>query len=352
MSALPRQATPAPPATKRAKTKDVKMPTPRGIGLVIRSEDVLAMSPGETPAPSASVWVMDGDRTRKVPELWNPWSAAFHGQEPHNIYMVDVDENGEYLPLFVPGNAHKTGENRLYTPQECGRAMLKHALSKGWLPKCVISEEEAMSVLEQINTKKSDKKGLKKYLKAFAVSKVDGNGQQNGLTDETVQKFIDVCVEFTKKVMAGDSEGRPYLLTEVVCGKIESDSTADQTVLKEGHEESGAPLEDLRTKVRSTGLVEYVTKYGSSWSATYECRFPKLSMESWWRVEHQRRSTLTNWFCAHGWFSNLPGIDEEAMDILKGNCETCHGRWVSVEEARAIVDEKSRNILEHVLDHC
>ena len=79
----------------------------------------------------------------------------------NNTYMVDVDENGEYLPFFVPGNVHKTGENRFYTPQECGRAMLKHALSKGWLPKCVISEEEAMSVFEQIKTKIRTKKGLK-----------------------------------------------------------------------------------------------------------------------------------------------------------------------------------------------
>ena len=40
MSALSTMHTPRPPPTKRAKTEDSKTPKPRGIGLVIRSEDV------------------------------------------------------------------------------------------------------------------------------------------------------------------------------------------------------------------------------------------------------------------------------------------------------------------------
>tara|TARA_B110000008_G_scaffold166808_2_gene166883 strand:+ start:1792 stop:2817 length:1026 start_codon:yes stop_codon:yes gene_type:complete len=332
--------TPRPPAAKRAKT-DSDAPQPRGIGLVIRSEDALALSPGEGAAPTPSVWVMDGDRTRRSPGLWTAWSDAFHGPEPHNIYMVNVDENGQYIPLFVPGNVHKTGEQHTFTVQECGRAMLRHAFSKGWIPKCVLTEAESGPILEYFKANKKDKK----ILKAHAAQKVDE------LEDVAVQQFIDLCCDFSTRVMTGDSNGRPYLLTEVVCGAIEQGDLPFETALKEGHEESCAPLPELMSHVRGTGLVEYVTDRGSRWSSTYECRFTKQSMVTWWQTERARRKGLTNWFCAHGWFSSLPGIVEPAMDSLKGKCETCNGRWVSVEEALAILDSKSLNVLKHVLKH-
>ena len=155
------------------------------------------MSPGETPAPTPSIWVMDGDRTRKDPELWNVWSEAFHGEEPHNIYMVDVDETANICPFLCPKMRTKLASPT--TPQECGRAMLNTLLSKGWLPKCAIPEEEAMPVLEHIKTtkehiktNKADKKILKKYLEAFAASKVVGDDTSAVSTMKT-SKISLIC---------------------------------------------------------------------------------------------------------------------------------------------------------------
>jgi len=57
---------------------------------------------------------------------------------------------------------------------------------------------------------------------------------------------------------------------------------------------------------------------------------------------------MTNWFCAHGWFSNLPGINKEAMESLKGLCEPRNARLVSVEKALTILDDKSLHVFNHV----
>jgi len=135
-----------------------------------------------------------------------------------------------------------------------------------------------------------------------------------------------------------------------VCGAIEFGHNADETALKEGFEESRAPVEELRKNLRSTGLVEFVTKYGSEWTATYACSFPKLNMEGWWRAEGARRKALTNWFCAHAWFIYLSGMDMGAMEALKGMCEMRNGRWMPIDQAMQHLDAKSLNILGHVLE--
>ena len=339
MSALS-TTTPPPPPTKRAKTEAAQTPKVRGIGLVIRSEDALALSPGEKASPSPSVRVMDGDRTRKAPGIWDEWSEEFHGEEPHNVYMVDVNTTGNYEPLYVPAAAHKTGDAHQYTALECGKAMLKHALRKKWVPKCVVEDQaEYDAIVQHIDSVP------KSVAKAYVTSIVDK------LEPPSVQKFINLCVRYTKRVLAGDTSGRPYLLTEVVCGKIERGDSADDTAAKEGFEESGAPSEFLKATMRSTGLVSFTTSRGTSWSATYECRIQKAQMDEWWGVQSAYRKGLTNWFCAHGWFSYLPGIVEGVMESLKGLCETSNARWVSEETAAAILDDKSLNVFKHVIRH-
>lgn len=333
---------PEAPAAKKAKTE----PVPTGIGLIIRSRDDSKASGAAASPPE--VLVMDGDRTRKDPAIWDPWSSEFHAGEPHNIYMVAL-KDGLYEPLYVPGNAHKTGEAHQYTAQECGRAMLKHAFAKKWIAKCVGNEAYAEGVVNHIKNIPKNEKGKadKKAIKAYAAKLVDA------LDDTKVQAFLDLCVKYTKLALVGDSTGRSYLLTEVVMGGIERGHTADQTAVKEGFEESRAPKEFLEANIESKGIIEFVNAYTgrSSWSATYTCSAAKADIEGWWQGEEQRRKALTNWFCAHGWFSNLPGIDDSAMESLKGLCETRNGRWVSVEQALAILDTKSLNVFKHVLSH-
>lgn len=332
---------PMAPAPKKAKTEAV----PTGIGLVIRSGDVSKASGAAASAPS--VLVMDGDRTRKDPAIWGPWSSEFHGKEPHNIYMVALSADA-YDPVYVPAEAHKTGEAHQYTAQECGRAMLKHAFSKKWIPKCVGDKAYADGVTAHIgNIPKEDKKANKEAIKAYVAQLV------NALDDTKVDAFINLCVKYTKLALIGDAAGRPYLLTEVVMGGIERGHTAHQTAVKEGFEESRVPKEFLADNIESKGLIEFVSAYTgrSSWSATYTCSVTKDMIEKSWLLEEKRRRAMTNWFCAHGWFSNLPGINKAAMESLKGLCETRNARLVSVEKALAILDGKSLNVFNHVCAH-
>lgn len=271
--------------------------------------------------------------------MWNDWSNEFYASEPHNIYLVALDESGNFQPLYVSGSEYKTGDPHTYSVLECGRAMLTHAFSKKWLAKCVMDQTRADTILDDLSRLKKDKKAMQSY-----ASEVVSN-----LSDASVLRFIDLCVKYTKLVHAGD--GRPYLLLEIVCGAIESGHNADETALKEGFEESRAPVEELRKNLRATGPVEFVTKYGSKWTATYMCAFPKLKMEDWWRVEGARRKAMTNWFCPHAWFIYLSGMDMGAMESLKGMCEMRNGRWMPIEQAKQLLDSKSRNILGHVLEH-
>lgn len=340
MSALSTSSSAAPPPAKRTKTQADSTPVPRGVGVAIFSEDRLALAEGERAAPSPCVWVTDGDRTRKVPALWDPWSNEFYASEPHNIYLVPLDAAGNFEPLHVP--ATPTGEARVFSDEECGRAMLTHAIAKTWLPKCAISDpSKADAILAHLSTLKKNKN--KKGMQAYASEVV------SQLPSESVRAFLDMCVHYTKLVNAGD--GRPYLLLEIVCGTIESGHTADQTAIKEGFEESRAPKEFLRSNLRSTGVVEYVTKYGSKWSGTYTCSVQKDIMEQWWRIEGVRREALTNWFCPHAWFAYLSGLDMDAMEALKGMCEMRNGRWMPIDQAKQLLDAKSLNVLGHVLEH-
>lgn len=332
---------PEAPAPKKPRNE----PRATGIGLVIRSEDVSGASAAAASAPA--VLVMDGDRTRKDPDIWGPWSSEFHGKEPHNIYMVALNADA-YDPVYVPAEARKTGEEHQYTAQECGRAMLKHAFSKKWIPRCVCDKAFADGVTAHIgNIPKEDKKANKVAIKAYVAELV------NALDDTKVEAFIDLCVKYTKLALIGDAAGRPYLLTEVVMGGIERGHTADQTAVKEGFEESRVPKDFLKDHIESKGLIEFVSAYTgrSSWSATYTCSVSTSNMERWWLLEEKRRRAMTNWFCAHGWFSNLPGISETAMESLKGLCETRNARWVSVEKALTILDKKSLDVFNHVRVH-
>lgn len=326
------------PARKRTKKENAPAVTPSGVGIVIFKKPEIGDLEGEEAPGSACIWVMDGDRTRKVPSLWGEWCNEFHASEPHNIYMVPLDESGNFQPLFVTGH--------IYTKEECGRAMLKHALSKKWVPKCVMDKQASDTFLAHVSTlKTSNNKADKKAIKRFVSERV------GAMTGATIQAFIDLCVKYTTKVNMGDENGRPYLLQEVVCGKIERGSTADETAIKEGHEEARIPETFLRTKLQGLGPVEYVTPYGASWSATYKCHVDREVMQRWWNLNGEMRAKKTNWFCAHSWWSFLEGIDKDEMEDLKSKCEMRRGRWESLDTAKSILDAKSLNILQYVLKH-
>tara|TARA_B110000908_G_scaffold172730_1_gene242446 strand:+ start:615 stop:1634 length:1020 start_codon:yes stop_codon:yes gene_type:complete len=320
---------------------------PTGVGIAIRSKEPLALS-GESKTPGKSkIWTMDGDRTRFVPELKSEWSEHFWEKCPHNIPLVSLDSNGEYERLYVSADAMMGEEGKTFTKAEQSMAMLAHALSKKWVCKNVWSnQEEGLSVLQQISSlKKADGKDDKVAQKQKAKEIV------YALPDDRIIHYIDLCIDFTKRVEKGDENGRPYRVTEIVRGKIEKCMNQKDTAIKEGYEESGASKEYLTEHLCSTGPVKYISPTSGcvSWNATYELLINEVDMTSFWTTEGVRRKTMTNWFCPLGYYQFLLGINVKGMENLKGQCEMSNGRWVSEEEALQILDAASLNILGHVL---
>jgi len=338
--------------SKKAKTAHQpteSKPIPSGVGIAIRSKEPLALD-GESKTPGKPrIWVEDGDRTRFVPELKSAWSEHFFKKCPHNIPLVSLDSNGEYEPLYVPTEAMVREEGKTFTKEEQARAMLAHALSKKWVCKDVWpNQEECLSVLHQISSlkkedKNDDKSAQKQKAKEIAYA----------LSDDSVLKFIDLCIDFTKRVEKGDENGRPYRVTEIVRGKIEKGMNQEETAIKEGHEESRVSKQYLTEHLRSTGPVKYISPASGrvSWNATYELLIDEGDMATFWSTEGARRKAMTNWFCPLGYYQFLPGISVNGMENIKGQCEMSNGRWISEEKALLILDAASLNILGHVLTH-
>ena len=354
---------PSPP--KRAKTTAGQNPS--GIGIAIRSKDVLALSRGAAAPGTPNIWVGTGDRTRDAPlpgsnkTIKQKHAEEFWQQPPHNILLVPLDPEGNKEPLHVPGCAMKNGEPFVFSDREQGDAMVAACLSKKWVPKCVWPEQaEADAVFARLDTcieldeagkPKLDRKGLpkadKKALKAMA-QKIVGE-----LPEGRAEFFLSLCADYTKLVFEGDNDGRPFLVDEIVRGGIKKGSDAGRTALEEGFEESGVPMDFLEEHLRPTGPVEYISPDSGrkKLNETYELLIERGQMEAFWGAESARRRQMTNWFCPIGYYQYLPGIDVNGMEDVKGLCEIRDGRWLSQAEAEAILDAASLNILGHVLKH-
>ncbi len=353
---------PSPP--KRAKTGAGSQP-PSGIGIGIRSKDVLALSSAAAASGTPYIWVGTGDRTRDAPlpgsdkTIKQKHAEEFWKQPPHNILLVPLDPEGKREPLHVPGCAMKNGEPFIFSAKEQGDAMVTACLAKKWVPKCVCPvQAEADAVFARLDTcieldeagnPKLDRKGLpkadKKALKAMA-QKIVGE-----LPEGRTEFFLSLCADYTKLVFTGDKDGCLFLVDEIVRGGIKRGSDAARTALEEGFEESGVPKDFLEEHLRPTGPVEYISPDSGrkKLNETYELLIERGQMEAFWGAESARRRQMTNWFCPIGYYQYLPGIHADGMEAIKGLCEIRDGRWVSQSEAEAILDAASLNILGHVL---
>jgi hypothetical protein len=352
-----------PTRPKRAKTTTVQIPA--GIGIAIRSKDVLAPTEGAEAAGTPDIWTGTGDRTRDglLPgsdkTIKEKHAEEFWKEPAHNILLVPLDAEGKREQLYVPGCAMKNGESRIFSDKEQADAMVTACLAKKWVTKCVFPEqskaEEVFGLLgtcielDGSGVAKLDRKGLpkadKKALKAMA-RKIVGE-----LPDGRTEFFLDLCTDYTKLVFAGDKDGRPFLVNEIVRGGIKKGSDADRTALEEGFEESGVPKDFLEEHWRPTGRVEYLSPDSGrkKLNETYELLIERDQMEAFWSAEADRRRKMTNWFCPIGYYQYLPGIHVDGMEAIKGLCEIRNGRWLSQVEAEAILDDASLNILGHVL---
>lgn len=316
---------------------------PRGSAVCTLSNELVLFAEQKTPEPE--VFVVQGDRTVKTGQakkMWTAWSGQWNGI-PHNLYMFSG-------PLRVPTEGVKTDEPLTYARLECARAMLEHAIAKSWIWRGLSEGAAIKNNIESFVDKQGepDKAARKAYAKEVVWSDIPV------ISDVELEAFVAMCERFTTWCLNGSDEefgepGLPHLLTEMVMGGIKKGSDAKTTAIEEGFEEACIDKTFAAANLQDKGLVEYSSRGRTSYTAAFLLLIPKADMADWLAAEEPKRAQESNWFCSHAWYACLPGIHEEGMDKVKERHETRNRRWVSLREARQLLDAKNLGILEHVL---
>jgi hypothetical protein len=323
---------------------------PRGSAVCTLSNELVLLAGQKT--PELEVFVTDGDRTEKkgrAKKMWTAWSEEWDGV-PHNLYMF-------YGPLRVPTEGVKRDEPVTYTRLECARAMIEHAIAKSWIWRglskgATIKDNIESFVDDQGNPDKAARKAYAKVVvwpgRTAEVSPA--------ISDEELEAFVAMCDSFTIWCLKGSEKedgpsGVPHLLTEMVMGSIKEGSDARTTAVDEAFEEACIDKTFARLNLQDKGLVEYTSRGRSSCTAAFLLQIPKEKMAKWLLGEEPKRKEESNWFCAHAWYAYLPGIHEAGMEKVKERHETQNRRWVSLKDARQLLDAKNLGILKHVLNN-
>ena len=314
--------------------KTPRVVKPRGSAVCTLSNELVLLAEQKIPEPE--VFVTDGDRTEKkvlAEKMWTAWSEEWDGV-PHNLYMFSG-------PLLVPTEAHTSGSASVtYTRLQCARAMAEHAIAKSWIWRGLSDRDTIKATIER----NRDKAVRKTYAKEVVER----------TTDKELKDFVAMCERFTTWCVRGsdDEFGEPglsHLLTEMVMGGIKEGSDARTTAIEEGFEEACIDKDYAKENLKDKGLVDYLSRGRTSYTAAFLLRIPKATMTAWCEAEEPKRKQESNWFCAHAWYASLPGIYEKGMDKVKERHETRNRRWVSIDDARQLLDAKNLGILEHVL---
>lgn len=335
-------------ASAPKKQRIAAAPKPRGSAVCTLSNELVLLE--EQKMPEREVFVVQGDRTVKkgrAVQMWTTWSDQWDGV-PHNLYMLSG-------PLHVPPEALKASSSATYPLLQCGRAMTQHAIAKSWVWKGFSERATIKANIESLVDEKgdADKAARKGYAKVVV------HGQEAAevtpiVSDEEILAFVAMCQRFTTWCERGSEEefgepGLPHLLTEMVMGGIKRGSDAKKTAIEEAFEEGCIDREFANTNLQNEGLVEYTSRGRTSYTAAFLLLIPKAQMAEWLANEEPKRAQESNWFGAHAWYAYLPGIHEPGMDKVKERHETRNRRFVSIAEARRLLDAKNLGILEHVL---
>ena len=320
---------------------------PRGSAVCTLSNELVLLAEQKT--PELEVFVTDGDRTEKkgrAKEMWTAWSEQWDGV-PHNLYMFSG-------PLKVPTEGLAKGSAyQIYGRLDCARAMTKHAIVKSWIWKGFTKAKTIKDKIESLilSDNEPDKAARKAYAnKAMSIV----SDKESIVSEKELLEFVDMCERFTIWCLNGSEEengpsGVPHLLTEMVMGSIKKGSDAKKTAIEEGFEEACIDKAFAAANLKDKGLVEYTSRGLTSYTKAFLLQIPKSKMAEWLSEEEERREEESNWFCAHAWYAYLPGIYEAGMDKVKERHETQNRRWVSLKDARQLLDAKNLGILEHVL---
>lgn len=312
---------------------------PRGSAVCTLSNELVFIP--EQKLQEREVFVVQGDRTVKSGrgnQLWSAWKAEWHGV-PHNLYMISG-------PLRIPPQGVKAEEGLTYSLEACGRAMARHALAKSWVWTGFSNASDLRASIDLLVNEKGepDKAARKAYACRVSIPKNE------------LMAFVSMCQRFTTWCERGSVEefgepGLSHLLTEMVMGGIKKTSNAKRTAVEEAFEEGCIDKTFANANLQDKGLVEYTSRGRTSYSAAFLLLIPKAQMAQWLAVEEASRVQESNWFGAHAWYAYLPGIHVEGMDKVKERHETRNRRFVSLAEARQLLDVKNLGILEHVLAH-
>lgn len=261
---------------------------------------------------SLYVFVTHGDRSLKEGKFWADWEEQWWGKAPYNTYPLQTTE-GEHIPLYVPAEAHDSGQPHQYSREDCLRAILTHALTKKWFPKTVFTEAEWKEA--------QDKPPVEVV---------------NGLSEEKLSAFERMLIHFSDL----QKKGR-HLLQELGMETCKAGESAASAAKRCASEELGQ-----NPTLENVGTYEYASRKGTSMSAAFAAAIPFDTRFDQIMADRQK---ICNWFGPHAWFKYLPGIIISEMEKLKENRETRNGRWMHCRDAIQVLDPKNRQLLRFVM---
>jgi 8-oxo-dGTP pyrophosphatase MutT (NUDIX family) len=269
------------------------------------------------PDGNTYIFLLEGDRHFWDKTVKFEWRQYFYGNKK------DLGLNGAPFQVYtVTPEMEFLGKT--YNAVEQARYILKHMLSKGWVPiVCFNNEDEAVNAVK--------------------------TGNISNVSDEMLSTLHGILMYFTGKV-----SGVHY--HEIVMGAVDGGPTDDpekiiSTLRKETFEEAGFQLVPGQTificwadpyTSRKTGVT--------STTAIFQTVIDKDTMEAIWKKadSHRRPEGFFGWRCPHAWYKTIPGIYLNAAANEKAIQETRNGAWHELHEALNkihFVDSKNKAVL-------
>jgi 8-oxo-dGTP pyrophosphatase MutT (NUDIX family) len=309
-----------PPPAKKAKTEHATDPDLPIIGITNA-----IMTPKRD-----EVFILEGDRHFWTDEIKAMWKEQFHKKVEHS---TEKDKRGKPVKLIAgePFQVYTVQDQLqfqgvIYNNVEQARNILRHMLSKKWVPTCCFATPE-------------------KALTAVATQDV------SQVQDDSLAALHNMLSVFTDKVT-------DLHYQELVMGGVEGGATRDmqrvrETLYAESREEAGLTQQEVDSRKQ---FITFSDPYRGSVNAIFVSTFSyKAGMEAIWRRANDLRRPLggvPRWRCPHAWYKCIPGIDKDSAKVEKADNETRNGRWVSVEEAlnrEKFCDPKNQAMLKKIL---
>ena len=263
------------------------------------------------------IFLLEGDRHFWCKEVKFEWDQYFYGKKK------DLGLNGAPFQVYTVTHV-MVFDRKTYNAVEQARYILKHMLSKGWVPiVCFSNEDEAVKAIR--------------------------TGNISNVSDAMLSTLHGILMYFTGKV-----SGVHY--HEIVMGAVDDGPTDDpekiiSTLRKETFEEAGFQLVPGQAEFMCWADPYTSRKTGvTSTTAIFQTVIDKATMEAIWKNadSHRRPEGFLGWRCPHAWYKTIPRIDLNAAANEKAIQETRNGAWYELHEALNkihFVDSKNKAVL-------